>query len=533
MSRRQSAWVVPAYALFSVVLTWPLALHFDRRLPLSFGDLDPLLQCFLLNWDWHALATAPLSIFNPPIFHPEPRALTYMDHLIGPALLAWPLAAWPVAAYNTLVLLATVASGWFMYRLTRLLGVSRAVAFGAGLLYAFGPFRHANLSNLNQLQTQFLPLGLFFGIRFLRRWRTRDLVGAGLTLVVQSWFGWYYVFQLGLALALLALWEWRHGRLNPRQLLQPRVGWTLLGGGLLILPGVLPYLVQQQAMPAFRRTLGMAALWSADLLDYARPRGEHAFLPGLLVAPLALWAWVRRRPGTGFMALLAGVGFVLSLGPLLHVAGRRLLLPLPYAAGYFLLPGFSSMRAPGRFALLVLLASVVTAALAADGWRRRWRPASLLLALGVAVSLVVSWPLPVALTEYPRRQEMPPVYDWLARQPGDFAILELPMPRRVTDESHRDIVRQVWTLAHGKRRLDGVSGFVPPDLEVFRMTMAGFPRPGVLRAAARRGARLLIVHYGDYEPSHAAELRTAAAASPGLKEMARFGDDVVYELTGV
>ena len=132
-----------------------------------------------------------------------------MDHLIGPALLAWPLAAWPVAAYNTLVLLATVASGWFMYRLTRLLGVSRAVAFGAGLLYAFGPFRHANLSNLNQLQTQFLPLGLFFGIRFLRRWRTHDLVGAGLTLVVQSWFGWYYVFQLGLALALLALWEWR------------------------------------------------------------------------------------------------------------------------------------------------------------------------------------------------------------------------------------------------------------------------------------------------------------------------------------
>src|SRR5437867_5472936 len=51
---------------------------------------------------------------------------------------------------------------------------------------------------------------------------------------------------------------------------------------------------------------------------------------------------------------------------------------------------------------------------------------------------------------------MPPVYRWIADQPGRFAILELPMPFRESEESERDAVRQIWLLYHGKARADEI-----------------------------------------------------------------------------
>ena len=90
------------------------------------------------------------------------------------------------AAYNFLFLLSFVLSGWAVYRLARLFPVSRPAAFLAGLLFAFSPYRLSNLDLLNQLQTQFLPLGLFFGIRYVRKARTRDLVGTMGALTAQA-----------------------------------------------------------------------------------------------------------------------------------------------------------------------------------------------------------------------------------------------------------------------------------------------------------------------------------------------------------
>lgn len=63
--------VVPAYLVLSIALTWPVARDFGHAMPAVFGALDPLLQGFLLGWDWQALATAPSRLFHLPIFHPH------------------------------------------------------------------------------------------------------------------------------------------------------------------------------------------------------------------------------------------------------------------------------------------------------------------------------------------------------------------------------------------------------------------------------------------------------------------------------
>jgi len=578
--------VVPAYLVLSIALVWPVTRDFGHAVPAVFGALDPLLQSFLLGWDWHALAHEPGRLFQLPIFHPHERALTYMDHMVGEALVAWPirfLTGRTAPAYNALVLGSFVLSGWFTYRLCRGMGLSRGASFLGGLAFAFGPYRFANLGNLNQLQTQFLPLGLHLALRCHRKQRLADMAALAALFVVQAAFGWYYFFHLALITAIVFGWEALRGRCGWRSVALPRV--ILLGAGAaaLILPMLWPYLEQQRTMPAFRRTIGMAALWSADIVDYLRvtvesawarrwPSGAQAYWPGFLAVPLALiglWGvfalasarairgpatdrlarsswyslrlagWLgkraRRWGDAGNLIVIGLAGWIFSLGPVLHVAGTRTPVPLPFAAAFFVIPGFGSMRAPSRFAVLVLLA---VSALAAVGWDRLMR-ASFARSAGrrrawflgaLLIGVAGAWPADIPMTRVPERAETPPVYVALASEPDRDPVVELPMPKRVTDEDATHARRQAWLLTHGHPRIDGVSGFVPPDAEILRLVMQGFPRPGTLNALDRRGAKWIIVHYGDYQPAHAEWIEQQIAAGGRLVEQARFGTDVIYRL---
>jgi hypothetical protein len=217
----------------------------------------------------------------------------------------------------------------------------------------------------------------------------------------------------------------------------------------------------------------------------------------------------------------------------LHVAGKQLPIPLPYAALYFVFPGFNSLRGPARLGVLVLLAVVVLAGLGYDRLRRRaiaraaWAPRVMfvsLLAVGIATSLTV-----IHLMPFPQRDTMPPVYEWLARQPRPLAILELPVPPTESDEDSLDTLRQFYILYHGHPRLDGVSGFVPPAVRRLRAALQSFPSPETLDQLAERGARYLVVHLDELDPAERSQwLRSPPA--PGLIPRARFGQDLIVEL---
>ena len=307
---------------------------------------------------------------------------------------------------------------------------------------------------------------------------------------------------------------------------------------LAMAPGAIPYWEQHPSMPGFRRSLGKAAIYSADVVDYLRvnrenvvarllhlPRGDLAYAPGLITVALTLVAWVRARgerlagvrlPAYSLPKLerclvwIAIAAFILSLGPILQIAGNRLPVPLPYAALYFIVPGFAAMRAPGRFAELVLLVLAIFAARGFDVLQSRLaQPASraMLLATVSIAAIALAMSAPIPLVEYPTRDSMPEAWRWIARQPGRFGILELPMPANEADESERDAMRQIWVLDHGKPRADGVSGFSSPSHESFRSLMHTFPERLAVRAIAERGIRYVIVRYGEYAPADAARIR--------------------------
>ena len=543
--------ILPIYIVLAVSLTWPLVATFRTAIPSTGTAFDPSMQAFLLGWDAHAMAVAPARVFQAPIFVPEPNTLTYMDHMIGETVAAAP--AWMAfgtvaAAYNFLVLLSFVASAWATYRLTRWLGASRPAAFLSGFLFAFCPYRFGNLDLLNQLQTQFLVLGVWFGLRYLDRTRARDLLGASVAFVAQMYFGWYYALYLIVAFGVLVLFA-----LATKRPVRPR--WGALGvvsllSALIVTPVAVPYLLEHRALPEFRRTLGESALYSADVMDYfktnasavasrmAFPEGSQPYWPGLVVVALgavgAASAWARRAWGALALAALAAAGWLLSLGPILHVAGAKIWIPLPYAALYYVVPGFSGMRAPARFAVIVALGLSVLAGIGYHALQERWKsrpiPRRTAAAASFALALLFAWPKPITTVTLPSKNQLPPVYQFLASTPGKEPVLEFPVPAWDGDESQTHAARQFCILFHQHPRLDGVSGFVSLRYRAFRRNVQGFPSQDALSLVESMGAKWIIIHYADYPTEERSLLREAVLGEPRLRLAARFDDDTVYEL---
>jgi hypothetical protein len=566
--------VLPGYVLITVVWLWPVVVGYSSSIPLSDTHFDPFLQSFLIGWDWKALITNPSKLFHPPIFVPEPRTLTYMDHMTGEAILAGPFlgGGWNslAGAYNWLLLASFVLSAWATYRLTRLFGTPRVGAALSGAWFAFSSYRLAQLDLLNQLQTQFLPLGVFFLIRYLRRKKMRDAAGVVGALTAQVYFGWYYAYYLAIAVVSVGFYMAVVRGLAP--LREHGILWLglFLAGLLVILPVTWPYIEERHALPEFRRSLGETALYSADLTDYVRwhpqspaatklgaPSGGQPYWPGTITVLLtAVWLVARltRAPELpvvpirasrfrsvharmnllgdhGAMLFLSAVGFVMSLGPVLHVAGRLLWIPLPYALAYWALPGFSSMRAPARLSVLVVLGLVVIAGYS-WGWIRKRNAtlASWLAALALVFLFVEAWIRPIPTVSIPKLDRIPRVYSWLARQPAGTPFLEIPVPRENSDETPIDSYRQMFVLAHGQPRLDGLSGFTSRSYRSFRIAMQHFPDDPSIDTLERMGAKLVIAHLGDVPPERRDDLQRSVAAQNRLLPRARFGDVAVYEL---
>jgi hypothetical protein len=188
------------------------------------------------------------------------------------------------------------------------------------------------------------------------------------------------------------------------------------------------------------------------------------------------------------------------------------------------------MRAPGRFAVLVALATSVLAGLGFDALRCRYpRLGSTFLVGTLLVAGALAWCPNMPFVSYSDRASMPPVYDWLAAQADSSPVLELPVPA-TSWEDPIDLRRQMYVLYHGKPRLDGASGFTSNRYKAFRRDMQAFPSPEAIRRAYNMGARRLIVHYGDYAPAHREEMWHQAEKAKDLREVAAFGQDVVYEI---
>lgn len=489
---------------------------------------DCLLHVWTLAWDLHALATQPARLWDANIFFPYADTLLYSDHLLGLAVLLAPLRAItenPVFIHNVATVAAPALDAMALYLLALELTGSPGAALVGGLLYGFAPVRmETDRCQVQMLVAWWLPLALLFTRRALARNSVLAGALAGVCLAMQGLTG-IYLFAfflpiLGLAqLAWMRRFPWRtHAR-----------GWRALlaseaVAALVLVPSALAYRGVQSALDVSRPAV-LNALLSLSNIDVG-PQ-----LPVLTLTALGLLAFVGRRAPEPFRTerwLFLGltlVAIVLAFGPSMPLPGDLGRIRGPYAL-LGALPGFTALRAPGRFIHIVLLTAAVLAAggLATARALLPRAAAILLLLAAVGASLWEEYVPPGAVLRAPPPASLNPTYSWLAQQPHTMRLMEYPLDEFTWAATHY----QFASTVHWQRTAIGNMGILPPLYPWLAKSMNRFPAPDVRATLQQLGITHVVSHLAP--PAQALLTAPASLDAAGLRVVYTAPQSTVLEL---
>jgi hypothetical protein len=412
----------------------------------------------------------------------------------------------------------------------------------------------------------------------------KSAIIAGVFLALNAYTEWTYAIFLVLLTGLLVAWK----ALVPserRELRDKGVGLVGLGARVMVIGAVFLVL----ATPIFFPTLAEARqgyaqqppeetlFYSADLVNAFLPSELHPvwgkaiadrvqnippYLPlknpservlflGYTVLAISAWGlWrLRRDRRVLFWSLTAALMWLLSLGPVLQVLGRKeftafgVEIPLPYLLLYKL-PLFSIMRTPARLTVLVMLALAILVAFAVaalltgrrtkdegrtseeitnyelritddnrpENPKSEIRNPKSVMALLLPILILFEF-MPVFPTVPPGWNV--PIYAKIAGEPGTFALLELPI-RPFGDY-------MAYQTIHGKPIIGGYLSRQPPyplldENPAIHYLLDNTPpddpiasqvRGGVgVRSLRELGVKYVIIRWWAFTPEQKAAMQT-------------------------
>jgi len=501
----------------------------------AFDPGDPFLNTWILWWNAQAVPFTE-KWWSPPIFYPMRGALALSEHLAGIGFFTTPLiraGGTPALAYNVAVLLSFTLSGFFAYGLVKRLTGSVVAALCAGLAFGFAPFRAGQLSHLQVLTAQWLPLQLLGLHTFVETGRRRWLVVFGVAWILQALSNGYYLLFAPVLLGAWIVWFVVAQR-RWRQAAEIGAAWVL--ASVPLVPVLLAYRQVHEAMglvrgrsEIFRFSAGpgsflnpphMLAVWPPRNV----PTIEDYLFPGvtivaviaaaLVVVVLARLRRVEGRPANAFLFYVAAALFMgaLTFGPAAPDAG-----PIGWLKPYqwlVQLPGFNGLRVPARFGMLMALCLAVAGGLGlamilpADRMRRVLVGG--LVALGISLD---GWMQPMGVSTPPGRIDLPAV--------PSAAVLELPPDNAIV--SIRAMFR---AISHGQPLINGYSGYIPRHYSILSRSIRRNDPSAIVELA--RGRTLLIIVDERHDPRGA--YRRLVESIPGIERGELTGAGMTYAL---
>ena len=511
-------------------MTWPLGRVSDVILPASD---DAYFSIWRLAWIAHQLPQDPLHVFDANIFHPASGTLALSDAMLLVGVLGLPLfkaGVNPAIIHNQLIVLAMVASMICAFALARRLAKSDPAAWLAAIIFGLAPYRMAHIGHLELQWTMWMPLAMLLLHRVIEKpapWRG-ILLGASLGAQALSsiYYGVFLGCYLGVAFLALVPFERTKGRIAYA------TAFAIVP--LLLVASIYgpPYSRTRSQMG--ERSAEEVATYSAVPADYLRVpqenvlRGsrnageapdERSLYPGAIAIGFALLALVppMSRIALTYLAL-AIFAADLSLGT------HGLLFPLLQNT----ISVTTSLRAPARFGVLVLLSLAVLAAVGAARAYQRWPKAA--PAMSVVLTLVCLaeyWSTPIGVREYdPRPSE---VHAWLAAQAPGTVIVELPTPTLDTLWLHEPAYA-LASINHWQPLVNGYSAFPPGQYSRIITELRTFPDRDAIIALREAKVSYILINRGLYTPDQFDRLQAAVDESTRLWPVRSFGtgrDEVV------
>jgi len=521
----KSSWAMSITALaayfgFSVFLTWPLLLDPTAVVFGGPGDAAGAIWGIWSNF----ITTSETIRLGAPFGFVLPR--TFSQPVADCLMVAMGNVFGPIPGYNLLVLASFPLTAFATFLCLRSLIKSDFSAFFGGLIFGFAPaaLAHGAGGHLSFSLNMFVPvflLSLFYN-HGRRTLFSAALVGGAFTLVTLTSL--YMGFFCAFAWLTFASYDWATNGAAKQPAVLMNYAAAFCFALLFILPFEYKALIEmfsgdktQLAQTGRVRTLGALVVYSVRMWEYFLPSIDHPVLGKIFegfigthlhgsntteqtlylgLAPLGLFFTglvlffrnkfsPERRFYFLFFAIAAAFMVVMSFPPYIPLGPVK--IPL---IGYFTHKIAPMFRVYSRFGILVNLfvacgAAVTLAHLAGVMSKGRFYALA-----GVLTALL--------LFEYrgiPHNYGMPvkpppPVYQWLAAEPGDFIVAEYPM---MPNDEAGFYTYMLWQTFHGKRLVNGTSPILKESWEFFQKVNypSDFKTLEVLRKA---GVKYLIVH---------------------------------------
>jgi hypothetical protein len=306
---RDAALAALFFLIATIIFTWPIA----PRAATGLADLwDAKLNAWILHWDFHQIFRDPLHLFDANIFFPSRYSLAFSENLFGAALFGFPLYAMglsTLAVYNVVFLLGMFLSAMAAWALARDVTGDSVASAVAGLVYAFSPWRIAQIPHVQYQWGAFLALALLFLLRYLDGGRRRD---AGLFAVCFAWnalCNLHYAIFSGLLFAVVLVYE---GLAAGWVVIRSRLPGALaaLGiAGIVVLPFLIPYALASR-LYGMQRGFGEIDFYSGTWTSFLSSGGQNKIygavtrrwdkaegelFPGVVASGLAAVALASRR----------------------------------------------------------------------------------------------------------------------------------------------------------------------------------------------------------------------------------------------
>lgn len=476
-----------------------------------------------------------------------------------------------IFAFNFLILASFFLSGVTMYFLARHVGAWRGAAFIAGTAFMLCPYHvWHSYQHLTLAAIQWIPLYLLMLFRLREKATVPRAVLCGLVFALvmleNYWYGGFMLLATALFFIVSLIWKAKQKeKFTLREVLCAAL--ALVIGAAAIAPWVVPIAERSvagkeplwPAMLVYQRSPKDAVALAASPVDYVRPPSNQALWGDTFPAPpfaqektiyvgiavLALaFAGLAGAGKLGGRAVFAAIFF----GLLIIVAFNLSLAPFA-AVGSSIVPMF---RAYARLAVLVETALCVLAAMGITflASKTRWRGAVLACAFALVVLDFAYLPAK-SVTDV---RTVPQVYQWLADQPGDFIVTEIPTLRftnydrffqridhkRVLSNDRLDQIADLQSLAEIERQQKMFGAGEGGEKELFQRYAARL---------AGYGVKYVIVHLRDPFPYNPVlqsfinmqtevtmtwtpeQVAQWAKETGAMREVKPFDDAVIYEVT--
>lgn len=526
--------VLLVFCLIAFFITYPLIFNLGS---LAVAHGDELVISWIQNWVIHALLHGNiLSIFEANLYYPFHNSLAFSDTFFVSSIISMLPVLFvgePIVAHNVTLILSLIFLGFSIYLLAYYLIRSLLLSMLVGTMVVFSPAVLSNVTHVQMLAIAGFPLAILFFLIFLEKKQTKYLMISLSFFVLQTYNSFLPGYFIVFSYMVIIIFHWFLKRSTIKKLLTIRHGVIVLLAFLLLLPIILPYYQVSKEFNYVRdlRDAIHFALQPEDLFYpsthtrlstflYGLPFNQYSqnneFKPGYIgfvfsmLSVLAFICTIKTIKKSSIhlrsFITLGLVGFMISLGPVLHL-GRQTIhepfpIPLPYILFYYLLPGFQGFRNSARWEMVFILAMAIAIALVLHQILKKYSPLKQrIIYMFLFVTVIAEFNFPMQFVPMPQREAFPKLYSWLQTIPEDAAIIHLPIYNwGWWPYTQEELWREYYGTLHFRKTVNGYTGFSPPPWQkIVTDVTANFPSDHSVNELKQLGVQYIIVHTDEYD----------------------------------